>query len=149
MKPLERIILRFAAAIFYACMGASVAAVLEPIRSTSAVMDVEDAWDAVRISLGAVFGATAHAVSVWLAGGRVDRGKRAPRIAAGALAAALAVAALQWQNASAPLSLIVLVAGLAGWLGSQLMEMAGIEARDGVQRVMRAFFKRLGGGDVK
>ena len=149
MKPLERVILRFAGAIFYACMGAVLAATLEPIRSTSAVMDAEDVWDAVRILIGAVFGATAHAVSVWLAGGRVDRGKRAPRIAAGGLAAALSVAALQWQNASAPLSLIVLVSGLAGWLGSQLMEMAGAEARDGVQRVMRAFFKRLGGGDAK
>ena len=139
-------LLRFTAAILYACMGASVAATLEPIRSTSAAMDAEDAWDAVRILLGAVFGATAHAVSVWLAGGRVDKNKRAPRIAAGALAAALAVAALQWQNAGAPLSLVVLVSGLSGWLGSQLMETASLEARDGVQSVMRAFFKRLGGG---
>ena len=149
MKPIERALLRFTAAIFYTCMGAAVAATLEPIRSTSAALDVEDVWDAFRIFIGAVFGATAHAVSVWLAGGRVDRGKRAPRIAAGALAAALAVAALQWRDAGSPLSLVVLVAGLAGWLGSQLMEMASLEARDGVQSVMRAFFTRLGGGETK
>jgi hypothetical protein len=109
-----------------------------------------DAWDAVRLVVGAVFGGTSHGVAVWIAGARVAAEKRRPRIAGGALAATIALAAVRWRIPDAPLSLDILVTGLVGWMGSQAMDIASGEALDGFKRWFRRWVDRLappsGGG---
>jgi hypothetical protein len=144
------ILIQFLLALLYTAFGAAVLAEpLEAVRQATPYTWA-DFWDVVRIVGGAAFGGTSHGVAVWLAGARVVAGKRAPRIAGGALAAAIAVAAVRWRMPAAPLSLEILVAGLAGWLGSQLIENASGEALDGLKRWFRRWVDRLAppsGGD--
>jgi hypothetical protein len=134
--------MQFFIAIIYTLLGSALAAV-EELSRPRGELGIEDAWDAVHMVIGAIFGALCHAISVSVVGARASERKKLGRIAAGALAGVLAVAAVRSQNHSAALSLELLVVGPLAWLGSQAIESISRDFLLAIQEAIRKWGKKL------
>jgi hypothetical protein len=134
--------MQFFTALIYTLLGSALAAAGE-LSQPHGELGLDDAWDVVHMSIGAVFGALCHTVSVNVVGARVLERKKLWRISAGAIAGILAVAGVRSQNHDAALSLELLIVGPLAWLGSQAIEALSREFLLAILEAIKRWGKKL------